>query len=78
MVGSLFIGCATIKKRTTFTTAATFYIGMTEEEFIRKNPSITKKNDWQRWEKVINSPVLTTYFEYETKDTFIFHKINTM
>ena len=72
----LIVGCAAIKKRTTFTTAAIFYIGMTEEEFIIKNPSITKKNDWQRWEKVINSPVLTTYIEYETKTTFIVHKVN--
>ena len=72
----LIVGCAAIKQRTTFTTAATFYIGMTEEEFIRKNPSITKKNDWQRWEKVLNSPVLTTYIEYETKATFIAHKVN--
>ena len=72
----LIVGCAAIKKRTTFTTAAIFYIGMTEEEFIIKNPSITKKNDWQRWEKVINSPESTTYFEYESITTFVFHKVD--
>ena len=76
VVGSLFMGCAAIKKRTTFTTNATFHIGITEEEFIRINSSITEKNDWQRWEKVISSPILTTYIEYETKTTFIFNKVN--
>ena len=72
----LIVGCAALKEATTFTTAAKFKIGMTEEEFIRQNPSITEKNNWQQWEKVINSPVLTTYIEYETKTTFIAHKVD--
>ena len=76
LTSCLFMGCAAIKKRTSFRTAAKFHIGMAEEEFIRKNPSITEKNDWQRWEKVINSSVLTTYIEYERKTTFIAHKVN--
>ena len=73
----LIVGCATMKdvfvqdKSTAF-----FILGMTEEEFIRKNPSITKKNDWQRWEKVINSPESTTYIAYESKATFVAHKVD--
>ena len=70
----LIVGCAVLKEATTYTTAAKFKLGMTEEEFIRQNPSITEENDWQRWEKVINSPLLTTYIEYESKTTFVFHK----
>ena len=49
---------------------------MTEQEFIKQNSSITKENDWQRWEKVINSPESTTYFEYESITTFVFHKVD--
>ena len=72
----LIVGCATLKEATTYTTAAKFTIGMTEQEFIRQNPSITKENDWQRWEKVINSPESTTYFEYESITTFVFYKVD--
>ena len=72
----LIVGCAALKEATTYTTAAKFTIGMTEQEFIRQNPSITKENDWQRWEKVINSPESTTYFEYESITTFVFHKVD--
>ena len=72
----LIVGCAALKEATTFTTAAKFKIGMTEEEFIRQNPSITEKNDWQRWEKVINSPESTTYIAYESKATFVAHKVD--
>ena len=72
----LIVGCASLKEATTYTTAAKFNIGMTEQEFIKQNPSITKENDWQRWEKVINSPESTTYFEYETITTFVFHKVD--
>ena len=47
MVGGLFMGCATINDIGFIDTKSTafFKIGMTEEEFIRKNPSITEKND---------------------------------
>ena len=47
MVGGLFMGCATINDIGFIDTKSTafFRIGMTEEEFIRKNPSITEKND---------------------------------
>ena len=72
----LIVGCAALKEATTYTTAAKFKLGMTEEEFIRQNPSITEKNDWQKWEKVINSPESTTYIEYESKATFVFHKVD--
>ena len=72
----LIVGCAALKEATTYTTAAKFKIGMTEEEFIRQNPSITEKNNWQKWEKVINSPESTTYFEYESITTFVFHKVD--
>ena len=75
-IALLIVGCATLKEATTYTTAAKFKLGMTEEEFIRQNPSITEENDWQRWEKVINSPEATTYIEYESKTTFVFHKVD--
>ena len=47
MVGSLFVGCATINDIGLFDSKsiAFFKIGMTEEEFIRKNPNITENND---------------------------------
>ena len=72
----LIVGCAALKEATTYTTAAKFKLGMTEEEFIRQNPSITEKNNWQQWEKVINSPESTTYIAYESKATFVAHKVD--
>ena len=67
----LIVGCAP-------GTYATFDIGMTEEEFIKNNPNITKKNlDWQRWEKVVNAHYgKSIYIENLKIYTYIFQKVD--
>ena len=70
-IALLIVGCSTMKniyqkefvadKSTAF-----FQIGMTEKEFIRKNPSIT--------EKLTESSEFTTYIESEPKYRYIWGK----
>ena len=67
----LIVGCATMKDmyNNNFKadrSTAFFKIGMTKEEFIRKNPSIT--------EKLNESSEFTTYIESEPKYRYIWGK----
>ena len=67
----LIFGCATMKDMYDKNfkadgSAAFFKIGMTKEEFIRKNPSIT--------EKLNESSEFTTYIESEPKYRYIWGK----
>ena len=67
----LIVGCATMKdmydKNFKIDRSTAFFkIGMTKEEFIRKNPSIT--------EKLNESSEFTTYIESEPKYRYIWGK----
>ena len=67
----LIVGCATMKDMydknfKADRSTAFFKIGMTKEEFIRKNPSIT--------EKLNESSEFTTYIESEPKYRYIWGK----
>ena len=67
----LIVGCSTMrniyqKEFRAEKSTAFFQIGMTEEEFIRKNPSIT--------EKLNESSEFTTYIESEPKYRYIWGK----
>ena len=66
MVGGLFMGCATINDIGFIDTKSTafFKIGMTEEEFIRKNPQIT--------EKINESGESSTYIESCQENKYIY------
>ena len=66
MVGSLFVGCATINDIGLFDSKsiAFFKIGMTEEEFIRKNPQIT--------EKISESGESSTYIESCQENKYVY------
>ena len=67
----LIVGCSTMrnvyqKEFVANKSTAFFQIGMTEKEFIRKNPSIT--------EKLTESSEFTTYIESEPKYRYIWGK----
>ena len=67
----LIVGCSTMRKmyHKNFKldkSTAYFYRGMTEEEFIRKNPSIT--------EKLNETAEFTTYIDSEPKYKYILGK----
>ena len=71
IIALLIVGCSTMrniyqKEFVADKSTAFFQIGMTEKEFIRKNPSIT--------EKLTESSEFTTYIESEPKYRYIWGK----